>query len=128
MTPSPASHRHAFRVLLAFALALTTWQTLTPAPVVDASGSDKLLHAAAFFAFAFLADRGWPDAGYWLPKGLPLLAYGALIELAQATTASRSAEWLDLAADGAGLVLYALAAALLRWLPGVARRRSNRAA
>jgi VanZ family protein len=125
VTPSPASRRHAFRLLLAFALAFTTWQTLTPAPVVEASGSDKLLHAAAFYAFAFLADRGWPDARYWLPKALPLFAYGALIELAQSTTASRSAEWLDLAADGAGLVLYALSAALLRWLPGVIRRPSN---
>jgi VanZ family protein len=120
-----AGPQHAFRLLLAAALALTTWQALTPAPVADPHGYDKLLHAAAFFAFAFLADRGWPDERYWLPKALPLLAYGALIELAQSTTASRSAEWLDLAADGAGLLLYALAAALLRPRAALAGRRQG---
>lgn len=125
MTLSTAGRRRAYRLLLALALAVTTWQALTPVPAVEAPGSDKLAHAAAFFAFAFLADRGWPDARYWLPKALPLLAFGGLIEVAQSTTASRSAEWLDLAADGAGLALYALAAALLRGFPGLARRRTD---
>jgi hypothetical protein len=113
----------AFRLLLAVGLAFATWQALMPAPVIDAPGSDKLVHVAAFFAFALLADLGWPDARYWLPKALPLLAYGGLIEVAQSTTASRSAEWLDLAADGAGLALYALAAPLLRPAAAILGRR-----
>jgi VanZ family protein len=123
--PAAVGRHRAFRLLLAVALTVTAWQALTPAPAVEVPGSDKLLHAAAFFAFAFLADRGWPAARYWLPKALPLLAYGALIELAQSTTASRSAEWLDLAADGAGLLLYALAAALLRPRAALAGRRQG---
>jgi hypothetical protein len=123
--PAAVGRHRAFRLLLAVALTVTTWQALTPAPLVEAPGSDKLAHAGAFFAFALLADRGWPEGRYWVPKALPLLAYGGLLELAQAATASRSAEWLDLAADGAGLLLYAVASALLRPRAGLAGRRQG---
>jgi hypothetical protein len=115
----------AFRLLLATALVFITWQALSPAPVVDAHGTDKLLHAAAFVVLAWLADFGWPSPRYWLPKALPLLGYGAFIELAQLGTATRSAEWGDLAADALGLALYPLLVALLRRLPTLAERRGG---
>lgn len=112
------SPRAAFRLLLGAALVFITWQALTSTPAVGAQVSDKLLHAAAFVALAWLADFGWPDSDYWLPKALPLLGYGVLLELAQLGTVSRSAEWGDLAADALGLALYPL----LRRLPMLARR------
>ncbi|MCU0766668.1 MAG: VanZ family protein [Gammaproteobacteria bacterium] len=120
MRRSP-SFRWPFRGLLAAALTAITWLALTPSPPVGVEVSDKVQHAAAFLALALLADLSWPDADYWLPKALPLLAYGALIELAQAGTATRTAEWPDLAADAAGLALYPLIARALRAIPGLRR-------
>jgi hypothetical protein len=111
-----------FRLLLGVALVFITWQALSSAPAVDAGGTDKLLHAAAFVALAWLADFGWPSSPYWPSKALPLLAYGGFIELAQMGTATRSAEWGDLAADALGLVLYPLLVPLLRRVPLLARR------
>ena len=124
MTAGPArSERRAFQLLLAAALAFVTWQALTPAPPLQPQVSDKLLHAGAFVLLAWLADFGWPDADYGLPKALPLLGYGAAIELAQSGIAARTAEWGDLAADAAGLAIYALLMPALRRLPDLARRR-----
>jgi VanZ family protein len=117
--------RRAFRWLLVAALAFVTWQALNPAPPLQPQVSDKLLHVGAFLGLAWLADFGWPDADYWLPKALPLLAYGAIIELAQSGISARSAEWGDLAADAAGLVVYALLTPALRRLPYLARRWSG---
>jgi VanZ family protein len=117
--------RLAFQWLLAFALAFGTWQALSPAPPLQPQVSDKLLHMGAFLGLAWLADFGWPDADYWLPKALPLLGYGAAIELAQSGISARSAEWGDLAADAAGLVLYVLLTPALRRLPYLARRWSG---
>ena len=111
----------SFRALLTTALVVITWLALSPSPPVDAGVSDKLQHAVAFLTLALLADRSWPDADYWLPKALPLLAYGGLIELAQAGTAARTAEWLDLAANAAGLALYPLVGLTLQAIPGLRR-------
>ena len=109
------------RGLLATALVVTAWLALSPSPPVDPGVSDKLQHALAFFTLALLADLSWPDADYWLPKALPLLAYGGLIELAQASTATRTAEWLDLAANAGGLAFYPPVALALRAIPGLRR-------
>lgn len=110
-----------FRALLATALAVIGWLALSPSPPVDPDVPDTLQHAAAFLALALLADLSWPDADYWRAKALPLLAYGGLIELAQAGTAARTAEWLDLAADAGGLAIYPLLALTLRAIPGLGR-------
>jgi VanZ family protein len=117
--------RRAFQALLVVGLALVAWLALSPAPPVQPQVSDKLLHAGAFLGLAWLADFGWPDADYWLPKALPLLGYGAAIEIAQAGISARSAEWGDLAADAAGLVVYVLLTPGLRRLPYLARRWSG---
>ena len=115
--------QRAFRLLLGAALVFITWQALSAAPPLQPQFvSDKLLHAGAFLTLAWLADFGWPKTDYWLPKALPLLAYGGLIELAQSGIAARSAEWQDLAADALGLGLYPLLTPLLRRLPFLAPR------
>jgi len=72
--------------------------------------SDKLMHLAAYGALAFLF-MGAAGRRHWLRIALGLLALGAAIELAQATlTGTRSGEWLDMAANAAG-VMAGLAAA-----------------
>ncbi len=124
-TALATSERRAFQLLLAVALVFVTWQALSPAPPLQPQVSDKLLHVGAFVVLAWLADFGWPDADYWLPKALPLLGYGVAIELAQSGIAARAAEWGDLAADAAGLTIFALLAPTLRQLPYLARRWSR---
>lgn len=78
------------------------WPTL---PRATAGISDKFMHFAAYACLAFvfagaLQRARWP----WL--ALALIGFGAAIELAQAgLTATRSGEWLDLAANAAGVVV-----------------------
>ena len=66
-------------------------------------GVDKWSHFLAFLLltvwFAGLYRRG----SYWR-LAVGLLAFGALIELCQGAVGHRSAEWLDLAADAAGIL------------------------
>jgi VanZ family protein len=97
-----------FRLLLALALLLGTWQALTPAPLAPAAVDDKLLHAAGFLLLALLTDIAWPEHGFgWRAFGA-LALYGALIEGLQALSATRSAELGDWLADLAGLLVFAL--------------------
>lgn len=102
------AHAGGFRLLLLAAIVITSWQALTPSPLpLPMSGGDKLAHAGAFLALAFLADAGWPARGIgWRAVAL-LAAYGALIELAQGFVPDRSSSALDLLADLSGLMLYA---------------------
>ncbi len=92
-------------------LGVAVGSLLPSLPDVSAGVSDKLMHFAAYGALAFLfmgaaGRRRWPHVA------LGLLALGAAIELAQATlTGARSGEWLDMAANGAGVVIGVLAAA-----------------
>jgi len=46
---------------------------------------------------------------------LGLLAYGAVIEVLQSLTPTRSAEWLDLLADAVGILLARVLMRLLQW-------------
>ncbi|OYU91320.1 MAG: VanZ family protein [Burkholderiales bacterium PBB5] len=91
-----------------------------PTPPAQVSlGWDKLNHASAFATLAVVVTLGWGRR--WLRHALLLLAYGALIEVLQAMTPTRSAEWADLLADGVGLttglllVAGLLAATERRW-------------
>lgn len=80
---------------------------LTPRPEgLPSSGWDKLDHLAAFAVLAVcgeLAWRGRPGAHLKLAAGL--LAFGLLIEGGQSLVPGRSADWLDVVADGAGMAL-----------------------
>ena len=97
------------RLMLALALMLITWQSLTPQPVALPPGDyDKLAHGLGFLLLALLTDAAWPQRGFGALKWLPLFAYGGLIELLQQQIPNRSASLWDLAADAAGLALYPL--------------------
>lgn len=84
---------------------------------MPSTGWDKANHVLAFGVLAALGCRGY--AGQVPRVLLGLLGYGCLIELAQGLTGYRSAEWLDVLADAAGIVLG--------WQLGALARRVRRA-
>lgn len=86
--------------------------TLLPAVWFDADrvrladwmgGMDKWSHMLAFLVLTVWFAGLYRRRSYWR-LALGLLAFGALIELLQGAIGYRSAEWLDLAADAAGIV------------------------
>lgn len=95
-----------FRLALGVALIVTTWAALNPAPPALPHQSDKLVHALAFLTLALLADSAFPRQAFLLPKALPLLAYGLLLEILQAALGTRIGSLADGLANGAGLLLY----------------------
>lgn len=84
--------------------------TLLPPQSVDVW--DKAQHAFGFAWLAFLGLLSYPHRPTVV--AVSLLAHGGAIELAQAATGWRYGEWLDLTADGVGILLGTLAWWLLR--------------
>jgi VanZ family protein len=78
---------------------------LIPMKGIDVDHFDKILHASAFFGFAFLLDMASPRS-FWRWKAPLLLFYGASIEILQAFTPWRSFSVADFAADTLGVLLY----------------------
>lgn len=74
-------------------------------PVVAVS--DKIKHVIAFGGLSFLALLAWPALPRWRLFGL--VAYGIVIEWVQGLTPTRQSEWMDVFADGLG-VLFGWAA------------------
>lgn len=70
---------------------------------------DELVHLALFAGLAVAWRRSGVAAPFGnrglLALGGALVAYGALLELAQGATGWRTAEWGDLAADALGVAL-----------------------
>jgi len=89
-----------FMLIVVLVLCLASMPTVLP----PLSLSDKLMHLLTFMTLML-----WFGGIYPVEKSrsliLPLLVYGALIELLQLLGGSRSAEWLDLVADAAGIGL-----------------------
>ena len=71
---------------------------------------DKWAHAIAFTVLAVWFAGQYRPRSYWR-IALGLLMYGALIELCQRMVSYRTAEWLDVAADMAGIMAGLLIAA-----------------
>ncbi|RYF70049.1 MAG: VanZ family protein [Comamonadaceae bacterium] len=91
--------------------------SLMPASVsLPSTGWDKSNHMLGFAVLAVLGHFAWP--GRRCPMLLGLLAYGGLIEVLQSFTPDRLAEFGDLVADGAGLLVgEALATLYIRLVP-----------
>lgn len=105
------------RTLIIVLMIAGTWvatRTLDFPPVL--SINDKLIHVFVFFWFAVLMDLATSRHPFWLWKGLPLLIYGAMIEIMQYFSPDRSFSLLDWIADGAGVLLYFLLKVLFVWL------------
>ena len=79
------------------------------------SVSDKVIHVFVFFCFAVLMDLATERHPFWLWKGLPLLVYGAGIEILQYFSPDRSFSVLDWLADFLGIFLYFLLKIGLLW-------------
>lgn len=110
--------RIAFWLALAFAFVMAT----LPSPPDLVETSDKFQHMAAFATLALLGSLAFPRLPL-IAVGAALLAFGALIEVVQMIPAlHRDAEWLDLAADGAAVLLVLLPAGVARRL--LERRRA----
>ena len=91
-----------WRVVLAFGIALAAWLAWTPSSGPPSfSQVDKLEHLLAFASLGVAACKAFPArraAVLWA-----LLGFGVLIEIVQSGMPSRSADWLDVVADAAGL-------------------------
>lgn len=109
-------------------IALVTAGSLMPArgiPVPMADGSDKVLHFSAYFVLAGWAGGLFRRRRALLLSAAGLLALGCAIEWAQsALTASRSADPLDLLANGLGVLCGML---LIVWMfPQVLQKLERR--
>ncbi len=101
-----------WRWLLALLVLVVTWLALSPAsPDGLDTGWDKLNHAGAFAALTVVAIFAFPRSRHslWLLLA-GLLSFGAAVEIAQAFTPTRSAEWSDLLADATGMAAGVFAA------------------
>lgn len=88
---------------LACALAVLALALAPSVPHYVTTGWDKSNHLLAFGVLSWLGGKAFARR-LWLVM-LSLLAYGALIEILQSFTPTRSAEWLDLFADSLGILL-----------------------
>lgn len=92
--------RWLFWAAVAAGVALALWPDPEHAQPLFAH-ADKVQHAVAF---AVLVGLGWLARFRSLIRlGAGLLLLGAAIEVAQSFTATRTAEWADLLADGVGI-------------------------
>ncbi len=92
-------------------------------PVAAADVNDKIVHLTAFFVLALCADYAFPRRRFDWFTASPLLGYGLLIEIMQFFIPHRSFSLADLAADAAGLAVYAATAFILRqFSPPLSRR------
>ena len=66
--------------------------------------SDKVMHIVAFTFLAAWFSGQYEKRSYWR-IALGLIAFGILIELVQSTVSYRTAEWMDLIGDAAGIAI-----------------------
>ena len=91
--------RLLFWITLAAVLVLSLWPTPESLPLQ--TGWDKTDHLAAFAVLGLLGLPSWPPHRWRVLFGL--LAYGVLIEVLQAFTDYRQADWRDVVADALGI-------------------------
>ncbi len=97
------------RLALAAYVLLILALSLLPQPLPEGVEiNDKIGHLLAFFGLGLLADMAFPKQRPDGMKLLNLLLIGILIEAMQHHTQYRTASLADLAADGFGLLAYAL--------------------
>jgi VanZ family protein len=65
---------------------------------------DKWLHGITFLVLSIWFAGQYRPSSYWR-IAVGLLAFGLLIEICQRMVSYRTAEWFDVAADAAGIIL-----------------------
>ncbi|HIO93455.1 MAG TPA: VanZ family protein [Leucothrix mucor] len=115
--------KHGIRFSVVFLMLAGMWVATRDMDIIPGiTLSDKLIHAVVFFGFAVLADLSTSRKPFWFWKGLPLLVYGACIEIMQYYTPERSFSVLDWIADFSGVLLYFIIKRILVWID---RKRSS---
>jgi len=105
------------RFMIVVLMALGAWVATRKLEFPEALNlNDKVIHVFVFFSFSVLMDLATARHPFWLWKGLPLLAYGAFIEILQYFSPDRSFSLLDWAADFFGILLYFILKEALIWL------------
>ena len=116
--------RYKFSILVALLIALVS---LVPGNSIPASSLfnipalDKLAHFGMYTLLGFMVFLESRDQITGFSRSslliLGLFLLGALIEVLQATVVvSRSAQWLDLAANLAGLIAGAVSFRIFKWI------------
>lgn len=116
--------RLLLRIAFLAALLAVTVVSLTPQPdLPEIELWDKWQHVAAYAILALLAAPVFEgrDARWTIAMGLSL--WGGLLELGQLFVPGRSSDWLDAAANAAGVVL----GATLAWVVKRAWKRASTA-
>lgn len=112
-----SSFRLSTRILVLILMVAGAWVatiTLEFPEAIDVN--DYLKHLIVFFGFAVLMDLAISRHPFWLWKGLPLLIYGAIIEIMQYFSPDRSFSLLDWLADFSGILLYFIIKVILVWI------------
>ena len=105
-----------FRVAFGVCAVAVAYFAFAPLEAPPVFSWDKANHVLAFFVMAWLADAGWPERRWKLARWGLLLAYGLAIEVIQQVLPLRYFSWLDLVADGVGILAYLGVGSML---PGV---------
>lgn len=114
LTNRKASLNLFFKLGLGVALTAILFLATTPLSFPQVAGvSDKFNHALAFLVLSWLADRAFPEKPFWT-KVLWLMGYGIGIECIQYFIPFREFSVLDMAADGAGIIIYRAANSLMK--------------
>lgn len=102
-------HRNCWRVIGGLLmLAIVALSLLPPAllpGMPPQTGSDKALHASAYFVLAAWYVPLWQQRYRGWAYGLAFIALGITLECLQGFTATRMGEWRDAVANSVGVVL-----------------------
>ena len=120
----PLRHTGLWRILSVVILVLVLIATLSPAfwffdskvrAVVWFQNADKWLHAMTF-AVLTVWFTGLYERRVWWLTALGLVLFGFLVEFLQLQLSYRTAEWIDIAANTAGIIVgLTVAAGLGGW-------------
>ena len=98
---------YRLRILFAAMAAGLTVLSILPADFTPPTFgiSDKIQHVVAYFVLTFVAASALPGSGRWWRVALPLVAMGALLEVAQVFVPGRYPEMADTLANALGVAL-----------------------
>lgn len=114
------SFKVSTRLLVVLLMVLGAWVATRTLDFPEAFElNDKVLHIIVFFGFAVLVDLASSRKPFWFWKGLPLLIYGAIIEVMQYFSPDRYFSVLDWVADFSGILLYFLIKHTLLWAASI---------
>ena len=108
----PLRHAHAWRIANILLMLLVLAATLMPASWLFGDReiavpwfphADKWLHGLTFAVLALWYAGQYRPRSYWRIV-IGLMAFGVLVELCQLMVGYRTADWLDIGANGAGII------------------------